>query len=233
METRLPRINEGITIQIICTFLRGKELKHTTWICRDHKVGSRASSAGSRLQRLPSRRPGRRRPTSASSSETPFALRERRSAHSRQILIPPCPQPSRLAVARGDALLLTVVTLRDGRHAHADAFLFGDGVDGVGAVDVGEGQSQVLLHRPQAKVFGVQVDERTQQGGGAVLAELPAAPQALLLHATPQGACGQTNRRTDGKVSAREGERGRRIGVAGFPSASSDNVKVQSQSVRM
>lgn len=97
-------------------------------------------------------------------------------------------------------LLLTVVTLRDGRHAHADALLFGDGVDGVGAVDVGEGESQVLLHRPQAKVFGVQVDQRAQQGGGAVLAELPAAPQALLLHATPQGACGQT----DGRTSANE-----------------------------
>lgn len=88
---------------------------------------------------------------------------------------------------------LTVVTLRNGRHAHADAFLFGDGVDGVWAVDVGEGQAQVLLHRLQAEVFGVQVDQRAQQSGGAVLAELPAAPQALLLHAAPQGACSQTD----------------------------------------
>lgn len=100
-------------------------------------------------------------------------------------------------------LLLTVVTLRDGRHAHADAFLFGNGVDGVGAVDVGEGQSQVLLHRPQAKVFGVQVDQRAQQGGGAVIAQLSAAPQALLLHTTPQRACG----RTDGTVSAQRRSR--------------------------
>lgn len=66
----------------------GNESQPTTWIGRDRKVGSPASSAGSRAQRLPSRRPGRRRPTSASSSETLFALRERRSAHKRRILEP-------------------------------------------------------------------------------------------------------------------------------------------------
>lgn len=124
-----------------------------------------------------------------------------------------------------------MVTLRDGRHAHAHAFLFGDGVDGVGSVDVGEGQSQVLLHRPQAKVFGVQVDQRAQQGGGAVIAQLSAAPQALLLDATPQGACGQTGRRQESEhVEEEQRRRRRRIGAV---AASSYNVMVKSRRVRM
>lgn len=83
---------------------------------------------------------------------------------------------------------LTVVTLRDGRHADADGRLLGDRMDGVGAVDVGEGETEVLLHSAQAKVFGVQVNQGAQQSSGTLLTELPAAPQALLLHSTPQRA---------------------------------------------
>lgn len=83
---------------------------------------------------------------------------------------------------------LTVVTLRDGRHADADGRLLGDRMDGVGAVDVGEGETEVLLHSAQAKVFGVQVNQGAQQSSGTLLPELPAAPQALLLHSTPQRA---------------------------------------------
>lgn len=83
---------------------------------------------------------------------------------------------------------LTMVTLRDGRHADADALLFGDRMDGVRAVDVAEGQAEVLLHGSQAKVFGVQVNQGAQQSRGTLLAEVLAAPQALLLHPTPQGA---------------------------------------------
>lgn len=41
---------------------------------------------------------------------------------------------------------LTVVILRDGRHADADGRLFRDRMDGVGAVDIGEGEAEVLLH---------------------------------------------------------------------------------------
>lgn len=81
-----------------------------------------------------------------------------------------------------------MVVLRDGRHADADGGLLGDRMDGVGAVDVGEGEAEVLLHGAQAEVFGVQVDQRAQQSGRTLLAELPAAPQTLLLHATPQRA---------------------------------------------
>ncbi|KAG7240400.1 hypothetical protein INR49_026971, partial [Caranx melampygus] len=53
---------------------------------------------------------------------------------------------------------LTVVILRDGRHADADGGLLGDRMDGVGAVDVGEGEAEVLLHGAQAEVFGVQIN---------------------------------------------------------------------------
>lgn len=83
---------------------------------------------------------------------------------------------------------LTVVTLRNGRHADADGRLLGDRMDGVGAIDVGEGEAEVLLHGAQAEVFGVQVNQRSQQSGGALLPKLLAAPQALLLHSTPQRA---------------------------------------------
>lgn len=82
-----------------------------------------------------------------------------------------------------------MVILRNGRHADADAGLLGDRMDGVRAVDVGEGEAEVLLHGAQAEVFGVQVNQRAQQSGGTLLPELPAAPQALLLHPTPQRAC--------------------------------------------
>lgn len=81
-----------------------------------------------------------------------------------------------------------MVILRDGRHADADGGLLGDRMDCVGAVDVGEGEAQVLLHGAQAEVFGVQVNQGAQQSGGTLLPELPAAPQALLLHPTPQRA---------------------------------------------
>lgn len=81
-----------------------------------------------------------------------------------------------------------MVILRDGRHADADRGLLGDRMDSVGAIDVGEGEAEVLLHGAQAEVLGVQVDQRVQQSGGAVLPELPAAPQTLLLHPTPQRA---------------------------------------------
>lgn len=53
---------------------------------------------------------------------------------------------------------LTMVILRDGRHADADGGLLGDRMDGVRAVDVGEGEAEVLLHGAQAEVFGVQVN---------------------------------------------------------------------------
>lgn len=56
---------------------------------------------------------------------------------------------------------LTVVTLRDGRHTDADGRLLGDRMDGVGAIDVGEGEAEVLLHGAQAEVFGVQVNQRS------------------------------------------------------------------------
>lgn len=59
-------------------------------------------------------------------------------------------------------------------------------MNGVRAVDVGKGEAEVLLHGAQAKVFGVQVNQRTQQSTGTLLSELLAAPQALLLHSTPQ-----------------------------------------------
>lgn len=81
-----------------------------------------------------------------------------------------------------------MVILRDGRHADADGGLLGDRMDSVGAIDVGEGEAEVLLHGAQTKVFGVQVNQRTQQSSGTVLPELPAAPQALFLHTTPQRA---------------------------------------------
>ena len=83
---------------------------------------------------------------------------------------------------------LTLVILRDGRHADADGGLLGDRMDGVRAVDVGEGEAKVLLHSAQAEVFGVQVNQRAQQSGRTLLPELPTAPQALLLHSTPQRA---------------------------------------------
>lgn len=54
-----------------------------------------------------------------------------------------------------------MVTLRDGRHADADGRLLRDRMDGVGAVDVGEGEAEVLLHGAQAKIFGVQVNQRS------------------------------------------------------------------------
>lgn len=50
---------------------------------------------------------------------------------------------------------LTMVILRNGRHADADAGLLGDRMDGVRAIDVGEGEAEVLLHGAQAEVFGV------------------------------------------------------------------------------
>lgn len=80
------------------------------------------------------------------------------------------------------------MTLRDGRHADAYGRLLGDRMDGVRAVDVGEGEAEVLLHGAQPEVFGVQVNQRAQQSGGTLLPQLPAAPQALLLHPTPQRA---------------------------------------------
>lgn len=81
-----------------------------------------------------------------------------------------------------------MVILSDGRHADADGGLLGDRMDGVGAIDVSKGEAEVLLHGAQAEVFGVQVNQRPQQSSGTVLPELPAAPQALFLHATPQRA---------------------------------------------
>lgn len=84
-----------------------------------------------------------------------------------------------------------MVILSDGRHADADGSLLGDRMDGVGSIDVGEGEAEVLLHGAQTKVFGVQVNQRAQQSSGTVLPELPAAPHALLLHPTPQRACGE------------------------------------------
>ena len=48
-----------------------------------------------------------------------------------------------------------MVILRNGRHADADAGLLGDRMDGVRAIDVGEGEAEVLLHGAQAEVFGV------------------------------------------------------------------------------
>lgn len=86
---------------------------------------------------------------------------------------------------------LTAVILRDGRHTDADGGLLGDRMDRVRAVDVGEGEAEVLLNCAQAKVFGVQVDQRAQQSGRILLPELPAAPQAALLHSTPQRASRQ------------------------------------------
>lgn len=83
---------------------------------------------------------------------------------------------------------LTVVTLRNWRHTNADCRLLGDRMDGVRAVDIGKREAHVLLHRAQAKIFGVQVNDRAQQHGGTLLPELLAAPQALLLHSTPQRA---------------------------------------------
>lgn len=81
-----------------------------------------------------------------------------------------------------------MVILRDGGHADADAVLLADRMDGVGPINVSEGEAQVLLHGAQTKVFGVQVDQRAEQGGRTLLPEVPAAPQALLLHPAPQGA---------------------------------------------
>lgn len=81
-----------------------------------------------------------------------------------------------------------MVTLRDGRHADADCRLLGDRMDGIRAVDVGEGEPEVLLHRAQTEVFGVQVNQGAQQSSRALLPELLAAPQALLFHSTPQRA---------------------------------------------
>lgn len=83
---------------------------------------------------------------------------------------------------------LTMVILRDGRHADADCGLLGNRMECVWAVDVREGEAQVLLHGAQAKVFGVQVNERAQQSGRTLLPEMTTAPQALLLHSTPQRA---------------------------------------------
>ena len=83
---------------------------------------------------------------------------------------------------------LTTVILREGRHADAHAGLLGDRMHGVGAVHVGEGQAEVLLHGAQPQVFGVEVNQRAQQGVRTLLAELPAAPQTLLLHPAPQRA---------------------------------------------
>lgn len=81
-----------------------------------------------------------------------------------------------------------MVILRDGRHADADGGLLGNRMDRVRAIDISEGEAQVLLHGAQAKVFGVQVNQRAQQSGGTLLTEMPTAPQALLLHSTPQRA---------------------------------------------
>lgn len=81
-----------------------------------------------------------------------------------------------------------MVILRYGRHADADAGLLGVRMDCVGAVDVGEGEAEVLLHGAQAEVFGVEVNQGAQQSGRTLLPELLAAPQALLLHSTPQRA---------------------------------------------
>lgn len=82
-----------------------------------------------------------------------------------------------------------MVILRDGRHADADGGLLGDRMDSVRAVDVGEGEAEVLLHGAQTKVFGVQVNQRTQQSGRTMLSELPVAPEALFLYSTPQRTC--------------------------------------------
>lgn len=57
------------------------------------------------------------------------------------------------------------------------------------AVHAGEGQVQVLLHRAQTQVLGVQVDQRAQQSGRTLAPELPAAPQTALLHPATRGAC--------------------------------------------
>lgn len=83
---------------------------------------------------------------------------------------------------------LTMVTLRNGRHTDADCRLHSDRMDGVRAVDIGKRQAEMLLHRAQTKIFGVQINKRAQQHGGTLLPELLAAPQALLLHSTPQRA---------------------------------------------
>lgn len=123
-------------------------------------------------------------------------------------------------------VVLTMVTLRDGRHADADALLFGDRMDGVLAVDVAEGQAEVLLHGSQAKVFGVQVDQGAQQSCGTLLAEVLAAPQALLLHPTPQGAW-----REQGRSWVHEKE-AKNVCAQDF-FLSSYNIMVQSQRVRM
>lgn len=78
--------------------------------------------------------------------------------------------------------------LRDRRHADADGGLLGDRMDSVRAIDVSEREAEVLLHGAQPEVFGVQVNQRAQQSGRTLLSEMPAAPQALLLHTPPQRA---------------------------------------------
>lgn len=56
------------------------------------------------------------------------------------------------------------------------------------AIEVGERESEVLVQGAEAQVFGIQVDQREEQGGRAVLAQLPAPPQGLLLHTAPRRA---------------------------------------------
>ena len=58
----------------------------------------------------------------------------------------------------------------------------------VWAVDIGEGEAEVLVNGAEAQVFGVQENEGEEQGGRAVLPKLPAPPQGLLFHTAPRGA---------------------------------------------
>lgn len=90
---------------------------------------------------------------------------------------------------------LTVVVLwGEGGDADTDSGFLCGWVSVVGAIDISEGEAQVLLHGAQAKVLGVEIYQGAQQCCRTLLPQQLTAPQALLLHTAPPRAWGQTDR---------------------------------------
>lgn len=56
--------------------------------------------------------------------------------------------------------------------------------------EVGEGQPAVLLHRGDAEVFAAEEQQRVEEDGGGVRAQLFAPPEELLLNAGRDATCG-------------------------------------------